>query len=389
MEDLVTTSPQSSLSSILERSFRGRRVLITGHNVFVGSWLSLVLAGAGADVTGLSLDPEAGGLADAIGLSGIVRSIVGDIRDASTLDDVVATFAPEAVFHLAAQSKVLPSYAEPALTFDTNVMGTVNVLEALRRASSARTCVVVTSDKCYAIAEGSHVETDPLGGDDPYSASKAGAEIVAHAYQSSFFSSSEMALATARAGNILGGGDWADQRIVPDAIRAARDGIPLVLRRPLAVRPWQHVLDAISGYLRLADALERGGAAYAESWNFGPETNAAVPVRDLVARLTTTWNALGGAPIDTEVGQSSLGERSTLILDSSRARTRLGWRPLLNLDATVNWTVEWYHAALNSASFDAHRVTSAQIRRFLELDEARALRAVTGADVASTGSTPR
>lgn len=389
MEDLVTPSPESTLSSILERSFRGRRVLITGHNGFVGSWLSLLLAGAGAEVTGLSLDAEPAGLADVIGLSSIVRSIVGDIRDPTTVESVFATYAPEMVFHLAAQSKVLPSYAEPSLTFDTNVMGTVHVLDALRRAASARACVVVTSDKCYAVAEGSHVETDPLGGDDPYSASKAGAEIVAHAYQASFFSPSETALATARAGNILGGGDWADQRIVPDTIRSARDRVPLVLRRPLAIRPWQHVLDAVAGYVRLADALERGGAAYAGSWNFGPEANEAVPVSDLVARVTREWAALGGAPIATEVGESSLAERSTLVLDSSRARTRLAWTPLLGLDATVQWTVEWYFEALKAASFDAYQVTNGQIDRYLELDEGHSHAVAPSASSASTVATPR
>ncbi len=386
MEDLVTLPPTSSISSTLERSFRDRRVLITGHNGFVGSWLSLVLANAGADVTGLSLDAEPAGLADTLGLTGIVRSIVGDVRDSSTVDAVVNTYAPEAVFHLAAQSKVLPSYAEPVITFDTNVMGTVNVLDALRRASSARTCVVITSDKCYAVAEGSHVETDSLGGEDPYSASKAGAEIVAHAYQTSFFSSSGMSLATARAGNILGGGDWADQRVVPDVMRAARDHRPLVLRRPLAVRPWQHVLDAVSGYLRLADALERDGTPYAESWNFGPEVSEAVTVGELVARVTSKWAGLGGAPIDIGVGEATLGERSTLVLDSSKARARLGWAPLFDLDATLTWTVEWYSEALNSASFDAQRVTTAQIDRYLKLDDDRTRLGAPSAPTPSTAS---
>ena len=233
----MTSTAGRSLSSILERSYQGRRVLVTGHNGFVGSWLSFVLANAGAEVTGLSLPAESGGLATALRLSETVDSIEGDITVLSTAQQVVAECAPEFVFHLAAQALVLPSYIGPVLTFATNVMGTVNVLDSIRRQPSVRSCVVVTSDKCYATADGTHVETDCLGGDDPYSASKAAAEIVAHAYRTSYFDHGQLALATTRAGNIIGGGDWAEHRIIPDYTRAIRDDFPVVLRRPDAIDP--------------------------------------------------------------------------------------------------------------------------------------------------------
>jgi CDP-glucose 4,6-dehydratase len=362
-----------SLSSILERSFRGRRVLITGHNGFVGSWLSLILARSGADVTGLSLPSEAGGLAEALDLSSIVRSIEGDVRESTTLRRVVADSAPEIVFHLAAQSKVLPSYVDPVYTFATNVMGTANVLDSLRGVKGVQSCVVVTSDKCYAIADRSHVETDALGGDDPYSASKAGAEIVTHAYRTSFFAEGPVAIATARAGNIVGGGDWAEDRLVPDVVRAVRDGSPIVLRRPDAIRPWQHVLDAVAGYLRLSDALERSGVRYAQAWNFGPSADEAVRVRELVTRFEQHWTARGGAAFEVRVEESIPAERSTLVLDSDRARESLGWHPRLDLDTTLDWTAEWYSEALRSTSFDARRSTTDQIERFVKFDDAASL----------------
>jgi len=281
------------------------------------------------------------------------------------------------VFHLAAQPLVLPGYEQPLSTFSTNVMGTANVLEALRVTRCAGCCVVITSDKCYAEPLGSytsaHSETDPLGGDDPYSASKAAAEIVSHSYWESFGATQLPAIATARAGNILGGGDWALGRLVPDWARAARDGRLLSLRHPDAVRPWQHVLDAIAGYVFLAGALlANPPAEYAGPWNFGPSERSAVTVRQLVDMLQNSWNRrTGGAPVAVmaggEKGAERAKERHFLALDSSKAQAKLGWDRLLDLDGAIDWTTEWYAAVFHGGETDAAAVVNAQISRYLEL----------------------
>ncbi|MCU1490062.1 MAG: rfbG [Acidimicrobiaceae bacterium] len=370
MEDLVTSGPNAPLSDILQRTYRGRRVLVTGHNGFVGSWLSLVLADAGALVTGLSLPPEEGGLANALGLDTLVESLSGDITQPELVESVVAERSPEIVFHLAAQALVLPSYTDPLSTIDANVMGTARVLEALRTHPGAAACVVVTSDKCYATAEGAHIESDPLGGDDPYSASKGAAEIVAHAYQLSYFKGGTLGMATSRAGNIVGGGDWAAHRIVPDCARAVREAAAVVLRRPHAIRPWQHVLDAVAGYLRLGDALLADRDAFAEAWNFGPSAAAAATVGEFVTSLIAKWREHGIEVLEPIFERPGVPERGVLTLDSSKAERRLGWVPRLDLDATIGWTVEWYAQALASAQFDALGVTRRQVRRFLDADAA-------------------
>lgn len=372
----MTAAP---LSSILERSYQGRRVLVTGHNGFVGSWLSFVLVRAGAEVTGLSLPTLSGSLAEALDLPALVASLEGDVTDPSMVEEAVARRAPELVFHLAAQALVITSYREPVATFATNVMGTAHLLDSLRRQPSVQACVVVTSDKCYATAEGAHVESDALGGDDPYSASKAAAEIVAHAYRASYFSDGSLALATARAGNIVGGGDWADDRIVPDCARSVRSGQPVVLRRPDAVRPWQHVLEAVAGYLRLGDALLRGTASAAGAWNFGPPAEAASTVGEFVSTLTEKWRSRGGAveePVVQEV--PPVAERTFLTLDSTKAHRLLGWHPLLDLEATIDWTVEWYAQALGPDPFDARATTGVQVARYVSMDEAANARARPG-----------
>jgi len=359
-----------SLSSILERTFRGRRILVTGHNGFVGSWLSLILANAGAQLTGLSLPSAPGCLSDSLALSESLTSIEGDVTIPATVQQVVEECAPEFVFHLAAQALVFPSYTDPGMTFATNVMGTVNVLDSLRQQQSVRSCVIVTSDKCYSVVDGVHVETDPLGGDDPYSASKAAAEIVAHAYRVSFFEKGQLGLATARAGNIVGGGDWAEYRIVPDLARAVRDGIPVVLRQPDAIRPWQHVLDAVAGYLRLSDALVRDRPTYSQAWNFGPNASAAANVGELVKGLVDNWRSKGDLVREPTLEKAPVRERVVLALDSDKAHRLLGWNPLLDLDTTIDWTVDWYREAINSSSFNARDITNRQIVRFLEIDRA-------------------
>jgi CDP-glucose 4,6-dehydratase len=330
--------------------------------------LSFVLANAGAEVTGLSLAPEPGALVDRGGLLALVRSIEGDITIPTTIQNVVDECAPEHVFHLAAQALVINSYNDPVQTFSTNVMGTVNVLESIRHQSSVRTCVVITSDKCYETIDRPQVETDPLGGNDPYSASKAAAELVTKAYRNSFFEQKSLAVATARAGNIVGGGDWAEHRIVPDCIRALRDGVPVKLRQPSAIRPWQHVLDAVAGYLRLGDALSRAGDSYAQAWNFGPSSGTAVSVGDFVNTLLAYWRFKGGFVLEPVVGDFMVSERPMLTLESAKSRSELGWRPLLDIDAMIEWTVDWYYEALHSLDFDARAVTASQVEQFLRLD---------------------
>jgi CDP-glucose 4,6-dehydratase len=367
LENLVTY--QQPLGAILETAYRGRTVLVTGHNGFVGSWLSLVLEHSGAQVVGLALPAEQGGLAECVGLSARVSSLEGDINELSFVDEAVAKYEPDIVFHLAAQALVLPSYTDPLATISTNVIGTAHVLDAIRRHPSAKACIIITSDKCYATAESAHVESDKLGGEDPYSASKAAAEIIAHSYRSSFFSLSGPGIATARAGNIVGGGDWADSRVVPDCIRAIREGQPVLLRHPEAVRPWQHVLDAIAGYLRLGDALVRDRASYAQAWNFGPPPEAARTVGEFVDALLSSWNGHGGiAKAPAYLSTAELPERTFLTLDSSKARELLDWHQLLNFDETIDWTTSWYLPFIQSDNFDGFTTTVTQIERYLELD---------------------
>jgi CDP-glucose 4,6-dehydratase len=357
----------TDLEAILKRTYRGKRVLISGHNGFVGSWLSFWMATAGAEVLGISLPPEPGCAAELIGLDEFVTEVELDIRDQSAFSEAVRQFAPEIVFHLAAQALVLPSFDDPVGTFATNVMGTAHLLDAMRGLPSVTACVIVTSDKCYAVADHAHEERDPLGGEDPYSASKAGAEIVAHAFRSTFFSQTGARIATARAGNIVGGGDWAPFRIVPDCIRAMVAGESVRLRQPTAVRPWQHVLDAVAGYLRLGDALITQGHAVAEGWNFGPSPEAAVTVVELVERVMVNWQSLGGEVRPSEIDETEAApERAYLTLVSTKAHRRLGWSPLLDFDNTIAWTVEWYYAAQRPS--DALASTRAQIGRYLELD---------------------
>lgn len=356
-----------SLEEVLNRTYSGKRIFITGHNGFVGSWLTFILQSAGAQVTGFSLAPVKGGFAEVLNLDQMCHSIVGDIRELSALDNALQRYTPEIVFHLAAQPLVLPSFKDPLGTLSTNVIGTANVLEAVRHQPSVQSCIVITSDKCYATGTGAHEESDPFGGDDLYSASKGAAEIVVHAYRHSFFQSTGLPLASARAGNIVGGGDWADYRIVPDSIRAIHDGEPVRLRQPSAIRPWQHVLDAVAGYLRLGDALMTSGTEAAEGWNFGPHPDATVTVAELVNTLVAHWRTLGGDakdPIfDTE---KNLPERQFLSLISTKSESRLGWNPHLDFNSTMAWTAEWY---LNARSHDAATfVTQSQIDRYLALD---------------------
>ncbi len=329
--------------------WRGRRVFLTGHTGFKGAWLTLWLAELGAEVTGFGLPPEhASSLAARINLDARCRSVLADLRDLDALRAAMTAAAPEVVFHLAAQSLVRRSYRDPVATFATNVMGTVHCLEALRAVPSARAAVIVTSDKCYENRGPgqAYLESDPMGGHDPYSASKACAELAAAAYRSSFFhGDAACRIATARAGNVIGGGDTAEDRLVPDAVAAFAAGRSLEIRAPSATRPWQHVLESLQGYLLLAERLAGArGASYAEAWNFGPPEAACQPVSAIVDRLAARWG--GGAAWHLS-DRLHPHEAASLAIDATKARQRLGWLPRLPLDTALDWTVDWHRAALD------------------------------------------
>jgi len=367
MENSVNSeASNNSLLDVLGRTYGGKRIFVTGHNGFVGSWLSSVLLQAGAQIVGYSLPQYSGGMAELIELNKECTSIEGDVRNLRELEAALHRYEPEIIFHLAAQPLVIPSFENPLETLSTNIMGTANVLDAIRRQKSLIACVVVTSDKCYATAPSAHDESDPLGGDDIYSASKGAAEIITHAFRMSFLQQSGPSTASARAGNIVGGGDWAEFRIVPDMIRAIRAEEPVCLRHPNAIRPWQHVLDAVAGYLRLGDALVRNGSEAAEGWNFGPHPDAEVTVAELVELFLAHWRQLGGGVQGSIYDQNpSLSEREYLTLRSFKAETRLGWSQLLNFEETIGWTAEWYFKS--STRQNAREVTHDQIHRYLEL----------------------
>ncbi len=342
----------------------GRRVLITGHTGFKGGWLAAWLKRLGALPFGVALAPTgARNLCEAAGIERKIESRRGDIRDVALLTAAVQEARPEIVLHLAAQSLVRPSYADPVGTFATNVMGTVNLLQAVRATASVRAVIVVTSDKCYENREDGRAygEDDPLGGHDPYSASKACAEIVTSAWRRSFLGPGErpVALASVRAGNVIGGGDWSEDRLVPDFVRAMTSGAAFEIRNPTATRPWQHVLEPLSGYLTLAEKLCTEGGAVAEAWNFGPDPADCRPVSYLAERMTGLWS--NGAGWTPQPGQHP-HEAHFLMVDSTKARTRLGWRPRLGLDRALDWTVDWYRRA--HAGENAWALMEEQIGRY-------------------------
>jgi len=324
--------------------WHGKRVLVTGHTGFKGAWLSLWLERLGARVTGLALPPATEPSLFALCEIGRrLESVSCDIRDRAAVARLVSAAAPDIVFHLAAQALVRLSYREPVATWETNVMGTLHLLEAVRATPSVRAVVNVTSDKCYENREWPwpYRETEALGGHDPYSASKAAAEIATAAWRRSFLAETKPAvgLASARAGNVIGGGDWAPDRLVPDCMQALAAGRVIEIRHPHAVRPWQHVLEPLSGYLLLAERLWQNPAGFADAWNFGPADDDARPVSWVVTQLARLWG--DGAGWRT-VGGSDLHEAGYLRVDASKARTALGWRPRLSLAGALEWTVRWY-----------------------------------------------
>ncbi len=322
--------------------WNAKRVFITGHTGFKGSWLTLWLLKLGAVVAGYALAPATEpNLFSTFGIGEKIDSVINDIRDGERLHYAMETFKPEFVFHLAAQPLVRESYNDPVNTYDINVMGTVRILESVRNVPSVRSVIVVTSDKCYANPSGSHahVENDPLGGYSAYASSKACAELVAEAYRQSFFGRGDTAVATVRAGNVIGGGDWAPDRLIPDMVKAFSRGEELVLRYPGAVRPWQHVLDPIFGYLRLAEHLFRYGREYGRGWNFGPIYEGNWRVVDIIRYAAERWGDNVRWSVATE--EQPL-EDLCLRIDSSMAIEKLGWQPKLDIASALSWTIEWY-----------------------------------------------
>lgn len=341
-----------------------RRVLVTGHTGFKGTWLCLWLGSMGAEVVGYSRGaPSSPSLFELARLGEVVESVKGDVRDGEAMHGLLARHRPEVVIHMAAQPLVRRSLRAPVETYETNVMGTVHLLAAVAATDSVRSAIVVTSDKCYRNheREWAYREHEPLGGHDPYSASKACAELVTAAYRDSFFAGGRgPALASARAGNVIGGGDWAEDRLIPDFMTAALQGRALRVRNPDSVRPWQHVLCPLSGYLMLAQALSESEEA-AQAWNFGPDDSDARPVRWMVERLGELWGEELTWELEVDDGPH---EASYLKLDSSRARTRLGWRPGWDLDDALRSIVAWYRGYGEGA--DVRELTLGQIRDFVE-----------------------
>ncbi len=356
---------------IMGSFFRNRKVFITGHTGFKGAWLCLILKSLGADVCGYALDPPTRpSLFDLVDAGKDVASIHGDVRDLDRLAKGMKEFGPEVVIHLAAQSLVRQSYRDPVGTYGTNVMGTVNLLEAVRRSDSVRAVVVVTSDKCYENREWvrGYRESDAMGGHDPYSSSKGCAELVTAAYLRSYFPEDRygehgVAIASARAGNVIGGGDFAEDRIVPDMVRACLGNRPVRIRYPRATRPWEHVLEPLAGYLILAERLYAGGTAFGGAWNFGPLETGVREVGWLVERFISLWGPGASWEYDKDTHPQ---EASLLKLDCSKARSGLGWMPCLNLDEALRWTVEWYGFFRDDPS-SLRTTTEAQIRAYGEL----------------------
>ena len=356
--------------------WNGRRVFVTGHTGFKGGWFTLWLRKLEAVVAGYSLAPLAKpNLFEVAKVSDGIHNVIADINDFERLKAEMRRFEPEVVFHLAAQPLVRYSYDNPLETLQTNIMGTANVLEAVRQAPTVRAVVIITTDKCYENKdwEWGYRETDALGGYDPYSSSKAAAEIVTASYRNSFFpldryDEHQVAVATARAGNVIGGGDWSPDRLIPDLLRSFEAGRPIVLRNPGSVRPWQHVLEPLNGYLQLAQKLVETGPPFADSWNFGPSETDSISVLEIVKKMNNKFRT----PVEVETGSSPQPhEAKVLRLDTSRARVNLGWRPVLTIDSAITWVVDW--ALSHQRGQDMRAATGQQIESYQALLEGRAI----------------
>jgi len=350
--------------------WRGKRVFITGHTGFKGSWLSLLLSSLGAHVTGYALTPPTQpSLFGLCSIDQLVNSVIDDVRDSDKLMLTMKEVQPEIVIHLAAQPLVRESYINPVDTYAINVMGTVNVLESVRQCRSIKAVINVTTDKCYENKEWiwGYRENEPLGGYDPYSNSKACSELVTASYRNSFFNPKEyakhgVAMATARAGNVIGGGDWATDRLIPDCIEALLNNKKIRIRNPYSIRPWQHVLEPLGGYMMLAEKLYAEGVSFAEGWNFGPDDSDAKPVEWIVQKMCERWGA--GAAYEVDAGVHP-HEAHYLKLDCSKAKMRLNWAPRWNLEYTLDKVVDWVRAYHEKA--DMRSVCLKQIDEYVKL----------------------
>ncbi|WP_222845050.1 CDP-glucose 4,6-dehydratase [Candidatus Methylopumilus rimovensis] len=343
--------------------FKGRRVFITGHTGFKGSWLAYMLHRVGADVTGFSLSAsrEKNNFS-LLALDKKVNHIIGDVRDFSHLNESLTKFQPEFVFHLAAQALVRTSYSDPVDTFSTNIQGSINLLESVRQSNSVRSLVYITSDKCYENVEWiwGYRENDPLGGRDPYSASKAAAEIVFSSYEKSFFNSNpKIGVASARAGNVIGGGDWALDRIIPDCVRAIESDTTIFLRNPFSTRPWQHVLEPLSGYLTLAFNLYHNPKKYSGAWNFGPSTQEIKTVKDVADIMV---KHIGKGRVEILNSANNIHEANLLQLNCDKAHQLLNWYPRWTVGETLDATAIWYKSVLNGG--DAEEITISQLNAY-------------------------
>ena len=335
------------VANLFDGFYKGRKVLITGHTGFKGSWLSILLHSLGADVYGYALDPPTKpSLYDLANVDKLVSSTIGDIRDYKLVLETINKIKPEVVIHMAAQPLVRESYRNPRETYEINVMGTVNLLDAVRRVDTVKTVLNITSDKCYENKEWlwGYRENEAMGGYDPYSNSKGCSELVTSSFRTSFFNPNDytkhgVALASARAGNVLGGGDWAEDRLIPDFFRSILKGEKLKIRSPYAIRPWQHVLEPLSGYLKLCAKLYKEGPEFAEGWNFGAENSDAKNVEWIIKKISELWNDKVTYEIENT---SQLHEASYLKLDCTKAKTLLGWNPVWNVETTLKMIADWY-----------------------------------------------
>ncbi|NQS89724.1 CDP-glucose 4,6-dehydratase [Patescibacteria group bacterium] len=353
--------------------YNSKKVLVTGHTGFKGSWLSVWLTELGAKVIGYSLEPPTEpSFFKATNLENKIIHTIGDVRDEKHLLSVFEKYQPEFVFHLAAQSLVRFSYEEPKLTYETNIMGTVNVLEAVRNTESVRACVIVTSDKCYENKEWiyGYRENDPMGGYDPYSSSKGCAELVTAAYRRSFFNSKEYSkirnagLASVRAGNIIGGGDWREDRLIPDCVSSLSQNKTILIRNPDAIRPWQYVLEALSGYLLLGSKMYQNGVRFAGAWNFGPPDSDIITVEEIVKKMLSYW---GNGDYEVETSPEKPHEAKLLKLDCSKAHSILKWHSVYNIDEALKKTTKWYKKYYNGVrGKELYKFTIEQIKEYMK-----------------------
>ena len=350
-----------------ESFWKNKKILITGHTGFKGSWLTIWLNKLGADITGFSKSvPTNPSLFETVNIEKDIKSVVGDIQNYELLKETIRKYQPEIIFHMAAQSLVIKSYSNPIETFSTNVMGTVNLLYAVKETKKPKIVINITSDKCYENNESleGYTEDDPMGGYDPYSSSKGCAELITKSFRKSFFNSdheNNIGLASVRAGNVIGGGDWAENRLIPDIIRSIKNKENVKIRNPKALRPWQHVLDPLNGYISLAEKLWDDQTKYSEGWNFGPEKNEVKPVSWIIEKFNELWKN----KINLVVGNNELHEANNLILNCQKAKSRLGWNSKINTETALKLTIEWYTKYFDGKNMK--EVTEEQIVEFQKL----------------------